>query len=213
LLQQTADKDLSFVTDTPVNEPGEFDGAGFSLWFGHGKVNAFRAVQAAVARTQAEQVVDVRAEPALSIPDNGAAVVSSVQVEAQGTITDLRIQVNISHTFIGDLRVDLIAPDGTAVVLHNNTGGSADNLVKTYAVQETPALRALLGRPIQGTWRLRVRDTARLDIGRLNHWRLAGRVAAANPGTLTALPGDQQTRPKRSRVDGQQKQASRSSSS
>ena len=47
LLQQTADKDLSLVTDTPVNEPGDFDSAGFSLWFGHGKVNAFHAVQAA----------------------------------------------------------------------------------------------------------------------------------------------------------------------
>ena len=46
----------------------------------------------------------------------------------QGAINDLRIQVNITHTYIGDLRVDLIAPDGTAVMLHNNTGGSANDL-------------------------------------------------------------------------------------
>ena len=48
ILQQTADKDLSLVSDTPVNEDGTFQN-GISLWFGHGKVNAFRAVQAAAA--------------------------------------------------------------------------------------------------------------------------------------------------------------------
>lgn len=176
LLQKTADKDLSLVTDTPVNEPGAFNAAGFSLWFGHGKVNAFQAVKAATAGSGAERLVDVQSNAPLSIPDVSTPVMSSIDVTEDGAITELRVQVNITHTYIGDLRVDLIAPDGTAVVLHNNTGGSADDLVRTYSVQNTPALRPLLTRPIRGRWQLRVRDTFRLDVGRLNRWRLAARV-------------------------------------
>jgi subtilisin-like proprotein convertase family protein len=199
LLQQTADKDLSLETDTPVNEPGNFDADGFSLWFGHGKVNAFRAVQTATVAVEADRVVDVQEAPALEIPDTDMPVVSAIEIDEQGTITELRISVNINHTYIGDLRVDLIAPDGTALVLHNNTGGSTNDLVKTYAVQETPALRALLGKPIQGTWQLRVRDTFRLDIGRLNSWRITARVAATTLGPAVAIADHGEVRPKRLR--------------
>jgi len=177
ILQQTADKDLSLVTDTPINEDGAFNDEGFSLWFGYGKVNAFRAVQAAVAGAATDRLVDVRNEVSLEIPDVGAPVLSTIEINEDGTIADLRIQVDISHTFIGDLRVDLIAPEGTGVVLHNNTGGSAKDLIRTYSTQDTPALRPLLNRSIRGTWQLRVRDSFRLDVGRLNGWRIAARVA------------------------------------
>jgi subtilisin-like proprotein convertase family protein len=178
LLQATADKDLSLVTDTTVNEPGAFNGNGVSLWFGHGKVNASRAVQQAAGATQADRTVDVSAQPGLEIPDVGSAVTSTIQIAQQGPIKDLRIQVNITHTYIGDLRVDLFAPDGTGVTLHNNTGGSAHDLVKTYSVADTPVLQALIGRPVKGAWQLRVRDTFRLDVGRLNSWRIVARLPA-----------------------------------
>jgi subtilisin-like proprotein convertase family protein len=74
------------------------------------------------------------------------------------------------------------------VLLHNNTGGSTDNLSRTYAVQDTPALRAFFGRSIRGTWRLRVRDTARFDVGRLSSWRLAARLGAAVPAVAGPAP-------------------------
>jgi subtilisin-like proprotein convertase family protein len=181
LLEQTADQDLSLVTDTTVNADGAFNGAGFSLWFGHGKVNASAAVRAAAGGIAADRIVDVEQEANLDIPDLGGSVAGAIWVEEPGTITDFRVRVDISHTFIGDLRVDLIAPDGTAVTLHNNTGGSADNLVRTYSVQETPALRSLLGKPVQGAWGLRVMDTFRFDVGRLNRWRIVARAAASSP--------------------------------
>ena len=145
-LQQTANKDLSLMTDTPANEGGGFNNDGFSLWFGHGKVNAFHAVQAAAARVEMERLVDIREDTPLDIPDVGTPVLSSIKVNEDGRITEFRVQVNISHTFIGDLRVDLITPDDTGVVLHNNTGGSANDLVRTYSVQDIPALRRLLNR-------------------------------------------------------------------
>ena len=179
LLRQTADKDLSLVTDTPVNEPGNFNAAGFSLWFGHGKVNAFKAVSAATQGAAQPQTVDVTTAPGTLIPDAGTAITSGIDIRQGGTIQELRVQVNIAHTFIGDLRLDLLAPDGTAVALHNHSGGSANNLIETYTVQNQPALRGLLGKPVGGLWRLRVVDTFRLDEGRLVSWRLVAKVLSA----------------------------------
>lgn len=178
VLRRTADKDLSLATDTPVYEGGEFKD-GVSLWFGHGKVNAARAVQAAGGgggNGTGARKVDKRRDVALDIPDVGSVVFSEIDIPDDGHITELRVLVDITHTYIGDLRVDLTAPDGTGVVLHNNTGGSANDLVRTYSLDDTPGLRPLLGRSIRGRWKLRVRDTFRLDVGRFNHWRLAARV-------------------------------------
>jgi subtilisin-like proprotein convertase family protein len=85
------------------------------------------------------------------------------------------VEVNISHSYIGDLRVDLIAPDGSSVPLHSNTG-SARDLVRMYTVQDTPALRPLLNRSVRGTWQLSVQDTFPFNAGRLNGWRIAAIV-------------------------------------
>ncbi len=73
------------------------------------------------------------------------------------------VAVNIVHTYIGDLKVDLIAPDGSLYVLHNRAGGSADNINQTYNVNLSSEL-------LNGTWRLRVNDNAGGDIGFINSW-------------------------------------------
>ena len=76
-----------------------------------------------------------------------------------------QVAVNILHTFVGDLRVDLVAPDGSLYNLHNRTGGSADNLVKTYSVN-------LSSETLNGTWKLRVRDAAGGDVGKIDSWSI-----------------------------------------
>jgi subtilisin family serine protease len=78
---------------------------------------------------------------------------------------NLQVGVNITHTWRGDLTVRLIAPDGTQYLLHNRTGGSADNIVATYTVNA-------LSETANGTWKLRVQDHANLDTGRINKWSL-----------------------------------------
>jgi hypothetical protein len=75
------------------------------------------------------------------------------------------IKVSITHTYKGDLVVDLVAPDGSVYNLHNRSGGSADNINETYT-------RDLSGEAANGTWTLRVRDAAFLDSGTLNSWTL-----------------------------------------
>ncbi len=77
--------------------------------------------------------------------------------------TAVPVAVNIVHTYIGDLKVDLVAPDGSVYVLHNRTGGSADNIATTYTVN-------LSSEALNGTWNLRVNDNANADTGYINSW-------------------------------------------
>ena len=75
------------------------------------------------------------------------------------------VAVNIVHTYIGDLKVDLIAPDGSVYVLHNRAGAGTDNIARTFTVN-------LSSEPLNGTWKLRVNDNANGDIGYINSWSL-----------------------------------------
>jgi subtilisin-like proprotein convertase family protein len=110
-----------------------------------------------------------------AIPDNNTTgITSTINVAATGTIVSLRVRVDITHTFQGDLEVSLIGPDNTTVLLHNRTGGSADNIQTVYADLTAPAqsLSAFTGKAINGAWKLRVRDLAAVDTGTLNFWEI-----------------------------------------
>ncbi|MCX4979575.1 MULTISPECIES: M4 family metallopeptidase [unclassified Streptomyces] len=104
----------------------------------------------------------------VSIPDNGAAVTSSIAVTGRtgNAPTNLAVAVDIVHTYIGDLQVQLVAPDGTAYTLKAyGTGGSADNINTTYTVNASSEVA-------NGTWLLRVQDNAAVDTGYINSWKL-----------------------------------------
>jgi serine protease len=73
------------------------------------------------------------------------------------------VSVNIVHTYQGDLKVDLVAPDGSLYNIHNRTGGSADNVIKTVTLN-------LSTEALNGTWKLRVNDNAAGDTGYINSW-------------------------------------------
>ncbi|MGZ3146795.1 S8 family peptidase [Lentzea chajnantorensis] len=101
-----------------------------------------------------------------AIPDLGT-VTSTIVVSgcAGNASAGSTVKVAITHTYKGDLVVDLVAPDGTVVNLHNRSGGSADNINETYT-------KDLSGEAANGTWTLRVRDAAFLDTGTLTSWTL-----------------------------------------
>jgi PKD repeat protein len=78
---------------------------------------------------------------------------------------NLQVAVRILHTYKGDLKVDLIAPDNSVYVLHNRTGGGTDNIIQTYTVNASSEVA-------NGTWKLRVNDNANGDTGTLDQWSL-----------------------------------------
>ncbi|WP_425486502.1 S8 family serine peptidase [Chiayiivirga flava] len=99
--------------------------------------------------------------------NNNATVNSPIVVSGRSgnAPSNLQVAVNIVHTYRGDLKVDLVAPDGSVYVLHNRSGGSADNLVGTYTVNAS-------SEAANGTWNLRVNDNANGDTGYINSWSL-----------------------------------------
>jgi hypothetical protein len=105
----------------------------------------------------------------VTIPDfPGAAVLSNITTAGctGNASATSAISVNIVHTFRGDLVVELLAADGSTYLLHNRTGGGADNIAQTFIVN-------LSSEPKTGLWRLRVRDHARYDTGYINSWSVS----------------------------------------
>ncbi|MBT1446305.1 S8 family serine peptidase [Shewanella sp. JM162201] len=101
-----------------------------------------------------------------NIPDNSTAgITSPIQVSRSGDSGTVSVKVNIVHTYIGDLEVQLIAPNGKVFVLHDNTGAGADNINQTYSVNAA-------GVPSQGTWKLKAVDSSRRDTGYIDAWEL-----------------------------------------
>jgi hypothetical protein len=109
------------------------------------------------------------ATPALAIPDNDVKGVESViEIAEAGAIKELSVELDVSHSYIGDLVVQL-QHGGKTVTLHNKAGGSSDDIKKTFAV---PGFKdAERG----GEWKLIVSDQARADTGTLNRWALVVR--------------------------------------
>ena len=142
ILKQTASKDLNFVgyPRTPaanfdpnpswdVSPVAPFNNAAFSdngspdgtwsPWFGHGRVDAANAVAEALRRraSTGPQTFRRASTPVLNIPDNNSVGVSDTINFTEGAvISSVKVAVEITHTFIGDLRLTLTAPSGTSIV-------------------------------------------------------------------------------------------------
>jgi subtilisin family serine protease len=179
ILQQTADK----ITDTNPDpqfgfRKGTYEAGGRCDWFGYGKVNAFKAVQAAVQQQKMAivaptQRVQQQNNTGTAIPDNDTGgVISAIQIGDDGTLRDIQVTVAIAHTYLGDVEISLTSPQGNTVLLQGRTLGRKTTLQTTYTLQTTPALRRFLNQPVQGLWQLTVTDWAVGDTGTLNSWQL-----------------------------------------
>ena len=103
----------------------------------------------------------------ISIPDNNSTgITSTINVPDSANVTEFKVTVDITHTYIGDLIVTLVAPDGSTATLSNREGGSDDDIHKTWTVS------ADNGIDIHGTWKLKVSDNAQYDTGTLDDWKL-----------------------------------------
>ncbi|MGY0230531.1 M14 family zinc carboxypeptidase [Longispora urticae] len=100
----------------------------------------------------------------VTIVDN-ATVESPITVTGVTGKTTVTVNVDIKHTYRGDLVVSLVKPDGTVVVLEDfPNSDSADNVLKSYSAS-VPATA-------NGVWKLRVQDVASSDVGKIDIWSL-----------------------------------------
>ncbi len=127
-----------------------------------------------VARYQQNlKTITETANPNLPIPDADAQGVSSqIPIQQGGNARRVAVTVDIEHTYIGDLRVELVSPSGQTVRLHDSAGGPANNIKRLYDVTSTPGLNDVQGESIQGDWQLKVRDLVAQDTGTLVSWTL-----------------------------------------
>ncbi len=128
----------------------------------------------------------------VDIPDNDpdGGVYCTINVDRESTLSAIGVYVDITHTYIADMILELISPAGTVIRLHNNQGGDADNVVGWYSTELTPfeSLDALLGESIQGDWQLHAIDVGHMDYGHVNSWCLS--LTYEDNGSLSAV-GDE----------------------
>lgn len=101
-----------------------------------------------------------------NIPDNNSSgVTSAVTVNRTGASGSVKISYNIVHTYRGDLRVQLIDPNGTVTTLRSPSGGSANNINESKTINKGST-------SANGTWRLKVIDNAAQDTGYIDFWSI-----------------------------------------
>jgi len=104
--------------------------------------------------------------PAAAIPDDSATGASStIEVPDAGTINEVKVTTDITHTYRGDLKVTL-THGSTSKVIFNGDGGAADDLKQTFTLAD------FANGALAGSWTLKVEDTAAQDVGTLNGWKL-----------------------------------------
>ena len=129
-----------------------------------GKLKSWNLV---VSSTPAEIPTEYAAQDTpISIPDNDDdGILSTLNVSEAGVAGNVRVEIALTHTYIGDLTLTL-SHGGASQVLHGREGGSANDIRKTF---ETPAFS---GAPIEGEWTLQVTDEAGWDVGTLDAWKI-----------------------------------------
>lgn len=102
-----------------------------------------------------------------------------------------QVCINLTHTYVGDLEISLVAPDGTAIQLMSGIGGGDDDLQNTCfrgdaSVSITSAAAPFSGtfKPMgqmgmvnngqnpNGIWQLRIYDGYGGDEGALQNWSI-----------------------------------------
>jgi subtilisin-like proprotein convertase family protein len=130
-------------------------------------------------------------------------VTSSLYIPAQGTVSRLSISnLDITHSYVGDISAFLTSPSGTIVQLFDRPGHPViaygcenDNMLISLAddaplnsyeletscntgiavqgtFQPLSPLAAFIGEPIEGEWRLTVVDHESQGSGQINGWQL-----------------------------------------
>jgi subtilisin-like proprotein convertase family protein len=143
-----------------------------------------------------------------------SAITSTLEITSGGFADDINVtNLDIQHTWVGDLRVELTSPQGTTITLMANPGDGncgEDNLIVTFddeaaddysalnnscnggglaidgTFQPLQSLSAFNGEWTQGTWTLTVYDDANQDGGTLLSWGLD--LCATLPNDFSVIP-------------------------
>jgi Zn-dependent metalloprotease/subtilisin-like proprotein convertase family protein len=146
---------------------------------------------------------------ALFIPDYPSAGVSSTINAAGSTNANEIISVTIDsliHTYDGDLKIELISPSGSSIILANSVGAGGNNFIKTKFVPVGTSINngtapftgsfapsqsfTTLTGSANGNWSLKITDLGSVDVGTLYKWSIelpANTITSYNWSPSTGL--------------------------
>lgn len=106
-----------------------------------------------------------------SIPDKSATGVSdTINISSSLKVESVQVKVQVTHTFSGDLGVELTSPSGTKSILMN--------INNSFLLDGDQNLNIVLGSHLfygetaNGNWTLKVIDGLNGDVGQLTRWDL-----------------------------------------
>lgn len=149
--------------------------------------NAWAAVGLGKSAGSPEGLFRVENEvlPGILIPDMYPdGILSSISIAEDGLIKDIRVSVNIEHSYLRDLRVTLFTPAGKRIVLHDRLARKDRSLVRTYNLGSVPALKNCIGDRVWGKWTLAVTDLSKENVGSLLSWGVKFLVQAVEKEEL-----------------------------
>ena len=190
------------------NGDGHWNGGGmhFSVDYGFGLLNAFSAVRMAevwnrfapVAATSANERV-ASAGPldiGLALPDLSVAE-STFTVSESIVLEHVDLTLSLTHQYFTDLRINLISPAGTDLVLFD--GSTGNGALADFGLSYAFGAEGYLGENSAGQWTLRIRDARAQDAGTLDALHFSGYGASQSTDdvyhytdevlAVTALPG------------------------
>ncbi|MCA9622193.1 MAG: proprotein convertase P-domain-containing protein [Myxococcales bacterium] len=95
---------------------------------------------------------------------------SAIESRELGEVRKVTLDIQIRHTYRGDLGVQLIDPKGRWYQVFDSQGGGEND------VRMSPTIELQDATPLAGTWRLVIDDHARMDTGTLERWSLSADV-------------------------------------
>ncbi|WP_408888244.1 S8 family serine peptidase [Myxococcus faecalis] len=107
-----------------------------------------------------------------------ATVTSTVSFDKDVSLDSLKLNLDLAHSYRGDLVVKVTSPSGKTATVSNRQGGSADDVKGSFDLSTT-----FKGESAKGTWTLSVEDKARADTGTLKSWGLeaTGKAPSTDP--------------------------------
>ena len=124
--------------------------------------------------------------PSPSVSTAGPTLTSVINIPVSQTITDVNVNVNVTHEWIRDLVSRVVHPDGTVVILGNRICNGQDGYNITFndgspaisctapitsgTFNPNQPLSGLNSKTTNGNWSLTMNDYFQGDIGTLNSW-------------------------------------------
>ncbi|WP_224361239.1 M4 family metallopeptidase [Hyalangium versicolor] len=138
------------------------------------KFNQMGGIEKPKAGATSPSTVTGTASPNAKIEDLKTTS-SKITLTDDVTIDKLKLDLDLGHTYRGDLVVKLTSPSGKTATISDRAGGSADDIKGSFDLSQ------FAGEKTKGDWTLTVEDKAKADTGTLKSWTLTATAKAEEP--------------------------------